>query len=123
MSKLHILLLGAASITLAAPMLYEAHAAIPEPTPLATSDGKLTLSEWNTLPTDERRLVILAAIEGLMLAAGNNSEQIIDRDCLLINSPQTIDQALVQIEPDLGDQIFVDVFLSLTGCLNTGEVK
>lgn len=111
--------LGVASLALAAPFSFTPHASAAQST-AQQAEAHLTLRGWEALEGAERRIVIVAGIEGLMLAAtdGDEGTRLIDRVCLASNSPEEIEQALLQLVPDLGDQPYLDVMLGLTGCIH-----
>ena len=80
----------------------------------------VTLSTWGRLSLRERQVAIIAAVEGLLLAAAtpNNPPQF-GAQCLLRETPEELERKMRDVIPQFGNEAFVDVFLALTGCLNT----
>ena len=79
----------------------------------------VTLATWGRLSQRERQIAIIAAIEGLLLAAAtpNNPPQF-GAQCLLRDTPEVLEKKMREVIPQFGNEAFVDVFLALTGCLD-----
>lgn len=86
-----------------------------------TSRAPVTLKQWSRLPKRDRQIAIVAAVEGLMLAASSpNGPPNLSNQCLSEDTPETAEQKLGSLVDRYGDEAFVDVFLVLTKCMPQG---
>lgn len=111
------LILGAAISIFAAPISYAAA----EPADASSSEGKwLSLSKWSAFDQRDRQIILMAALEGLVIASTDTTTEAppINLDCLVQSSPAVIEDALLQAAPHYPDQSLLDVYLALSNCLS-----
>jgi len=84
---------------------------------------QLTVADWAVLPSDERQMVVIAALESLIMALTNSRDPalVINADCLMNDTPETVDRKMMQVARSYESQPFVDVFLAVTGCYRIPE--
>lgn len=83
----------------------------------ARTGGEMMLREWSRLPSVERQAMIVATVEGLLLAAASTTETVprVDSQCVGTIPLTRIDEQLVQ-RSRARDAAFVDMFLEVSGC-------
>lgn len=84
-----------------------------------TEPYRLRLGEWAKLNHQDRVIVVLGAIEGLLLAAQapDTNKAPVNDQCLVSDSPIGIEQKLLKLKERYKKEAFVDVFLVATNCL------
>lgn len=79
--------------------------------------GEVTLRQWSRLAQVERQTMIVAAVEGLLLAAAGPTETVprVDSQCIGTVPLARLEQKLVAMSRTR-DAAFIDMFLEVSGC-------
>lgn len=112
--KLPRFVVGVAISLLATPIC---HAQTASPLEPATAD-QLSLGEWSKLPGIERQMLIVAALEGLVIANTDTTGQAptFETQCLLQFAPADMEAALLQLVPDFSNVSFIELYFGASGC-------
>lgn len=110
--KKSTLLIAVAVASIAMPSAAQTVSAEPEP-------YRLKLGEWSKLKHNDRMIIIIGAIEGLLLAvqAPDAGRAPINDQCLVSDSPAGIETKLLKLKDSYKGEAFVDIFLVATNCL------
>lgn len=79
---------------------------------------QFTMQQWSELSKRERQITVLAAVEGLIMAATapEYPADFISLECLSQNTPKDIEKSLRSIADEFEQIAFMDVFLAVTKC-------
>jgi hypothetical protein len=109
-------LIAAILASIAVPAMAQTVQAEPEP-------YRLRLGEWSKLKHNDRMIIVVGAIEGLLLAvqAPDTGRAPVNEQCLVSDSPAGIEAKLLKVKDRYKNEAFVDVFLVATNCLESGS--
>lgn len=113
--KLRAILVGVAISFVAAPIGYAAQLAVSiQP----AGPQQVSLRSWSELPQRERQMLIVAALEGLVIARTDPTGQVpvFETQCLLQFTPAEIEAALMQLVPDFPEVSFLEIYFGASGC-------
>lgn len=79
---------------------------------------QLSIASWAKLGQIERQIMIMAALEGLIIASTDSTAAAppFDVSCLVQNSPAEIEMAMLQMKNHYPEQSVIDVYLAITKC-------